>query len=193
MIYESIERLINPVNVLYNEAIVVTIIGLIVNIICFFILFDNGHKHEYYEDDAHHHHHHDHNIKGAIVHVLADVITSVLAIVGLVVGKYWQVWWIDPCVGVVGGLLILKWSFSLIKMTSWELLDGNAKQIKREDIVRVLENENSIVDDLHIWRIAPNVIACEISIKAKALRGANYYKDLLKKFNIKHLIVEELS
>ncbi|MDH5581467.1 MAG: CDF family Co(II)/Ni(II) efflux transporter DmeF [Bdellovibrionales bacterium] len=191
MIYESTLRLINPVNILYDEAIFVTIIGLLVNIICFFILFDNGHKHEYYEEG--HHHHHDHNIKGAIIHVLADVLTSVLAIIGLIVGKYWQIWWIDSLVGVVGGLLIFKWSIGLIRMTSWELLDGNAKQIKREDIVKALENNNTRVDDLHIWRIAPNVIACEVSIKAKTLKGSNYYKDILKKFNIKHLVIEEIS
>ncbi len=191
MVYESIERVFSPVAIRYDEAIVVTIIGFIVNLVCFFILFDNGHKHDYYEDEDHHHHH-DHNLKGAIVHVLADVLTSVLAIIGLLVSKYFGILWIDPVIGVVGGVLIFKWSLNLIKSTSWELLDGNAKNVERADVVRAIENSSTKVNDLHIWRIAPNVIACEISIKAKDLKGAQYYKELLKEFKIKHLVIEEL-
>ena len=114
IIYESFDRLLHPLNISFNEAIFVAVIGLLVNLICVFIM-EKGHKHE--------HEHEDYNFKAAYLHILTDALTSVFAIVALIAGKYFGLYFLDPVMGFVGAALILKWSLSLIKATSNVLLD----------------------------------------------------------------------
>lgn len=114
IIYESFDRLFHPLNISFNEAILVAVIGLIVNLICV-IIMEKGHKHE--------HEHEDYNFKAAYLHILTDALTSIFAIVALLAGKYIGLYFLDPIMGFVGGTLILKWSFGLIKDTSKVLLD----------------------------------------------------------------------
>ena len=116
IIYESVERLINPKLISFNEAILVCIIGLAVNIICVLIMSDS-HQHTHCHN--HHKHHHKHtenlNFKAAYLHILADALTSLTAIVALICGKYFGLIVLDPVIGIIGGLIILKWAINLTK------------------------------------------------------------------------------
>lgn len=114
IIFESFDRLFNPLNISFNEAILVAVIGLVVNLVCV-VIMENGHKHEKKQED--------YNFKAAYLHILTDAMTSVFAIVALLAGKYFGLYFLDPLMGFVGGALILKWSFGLIKDTSKVLLD----------------------------------------------------------------------
>ncbi len=112
IIYESFDRIFHPLKISFNEAIFVAIIGLIVNFVCIFIMeFGNKHEHE------------DYNFKAAYFHILTDALTSILAIVALIAGKYFGLFFLDYVMGFVGGALILRWSVGLIKDTSKILLD----------------------------------------------------------------------
>lgn len=122
IIYESVERIINPAAISFNEAIIVTVLGLTVNLICVLIMKDNhGHSHHC----NHHHHEHKENInfKAAYMHILADTLTSVLAIVALLLGKYFGLVLLDPIMGIVGGAIILKWAIDLLKSSFKILID----------------------------------------------------------------------
>ena len=117
MFVESIHRLFNPETIQFNEAIMVAILGLTVNVASIFLLHDDHHHHHHEHDHHDHHHHHDHNLKAAYMHVLADTLTSVLAIVALFVGKYLGWHWLDAAMGIVGGLVIGKWTWGLLQQT----------------------------------------------------------------------------
>lgn len=125
IIYESVSRFINPQTISFNEAILVTVVGLIVNLICIFIMSD-GHGHHHLHAHQHqpeHHHKENLNFKAAYLHILADALTSVMAILALLCGKYFGWVFFDPLIGLVGGLIILKWSVDLIK-SSFNILIG---------------------------------------------------------------------
>ena len=138
---------------------------------------------------------HDHNHKSALIHVIADAFTSVLAIIALISGKYFSWNWADPVMGVVGSLVILKWAYGLCKATVWELLDGNSKVIKEESIIDIFKDDPDVeITDLHIWRIAPSAHACEVMLYNNNPRGSEYYREKIqKKYQIEHLIIEERS
>ena len=131
IIYNSIERLLQPLSIEYNQAMLLVIIGLVVNVASILIM-DSG---ECCHLMHHHHHHHNHddrdnNFKAAYFHILADVITSLLALGALLVGKFFGFVSLDPLIGVLGGFIILKWSIDLIKATAINLLDMD---LKKED------------------------------------------------------------
>jgi cation diffusion facilitator family transporter len=196
MAVESITRFLNPTKIDFSIAIWVSVVGLIVNLVSALLLKDS-HDHHHGHDEHHHHNHddhvHDHNHQSALVHVIADAFTSVLAIVALVCGKYFGWNWADPVMGIVGSIVILKWAYGLCKATIWELLDGNSKLIKEDDIKKIFsEDKNVEITDLHVWRIAPNAHACEVVIYNNDLKGSEFYRTkILENFNIEHLIVEE--
>lgn len=189
MMAESIERFISPQSIQFNEAILVAIVGLIVNVTSAFLLSGDNHHHGHGSD---HHHHHDHNLKSAYIHVLADALTSILAIFALLIGKHFGAIWLDPVMGIVGAIVILKWAYNLCKDTGWELMDGHVKTLPPGKIKDFIEKSDVKVTDLHLWRIAPNALACEVSLVSEKHRGASFYKDLLKKeFGIRHIVIEE--
>lgn len=186
MASESIKRLLNPETILFDEAIIVAVIGLVVNLISAFILKDN-HSHG-------HSHHHDHNLKSAYLHVLADALTSVLAIFALLTGKFYGQGWMDPIIGVLGAIVILKWSYGLLKETSWELLDGHAKAYDRNEIIKNLESRGCKIHDLHIWRIAPSAYACELVVSSESIQGSKFYREILTtEFGLHHITIEEIA
>ena len=154
----------------------------------------DSHGHDHHHHD-HEDHVHDHNHKSALIHVIADAFTSVLAIVALITGKYFGWNWADPIMGIVGSVVILKWAYGLCKATIWELLDGNSRLIKEDDIRELFSNEDDVeVTDLHIWRIAPNAHACELVVYNNKPKGSDYYREkMLEKFSIEHIIIEERS
>jgi cation diffusion facilitator family transporter len=138
-----------------------------------------------------HGHTHDHNHESAYVHILTDALTSVLAIFALLLGK-WQDWaWLDPAVGILGGLVVLKWSFGLIKQSGMDLLDAHDGSIDRENLVKALETDGSKVVDMHLWKLAPGSIGCELIIRRNQNQKSADYRNLIQKdFNIHHLIIE---
>ena len=130
IIWESVERFFNPLSIGFNDAILVAIIGLVVNLLCIFIMGGENplHNHEHSHCSCGHceSHHEEHeenlNYKAAYLHILADAMTSVLAIAALLLGKYFGLTLLDPVIGIVGGLVIAKWSFDLLKKSSKILL-----------------------------------------------------------------------
>lgn len=193
---QSVARLFAPIAIHFNEALIVATAGLGVNIVSAIILGWKQHHDHGYEEVSHHHHgndhHHDHNLRAAYLHVVADALTSVFAIIALIAGKFFGWLWLDAMMGIVGGLIILKWAVGLARKTAWELLDGHARQIDAQAIRTRLESEGAVVGDLHVWRIAPRAHACEIILYSKTLRGGAYYQHILREsFDIQHLIIEE--
>lgn len=197
MIYESIQHIFKARAIHYNEALIVAVIGLVVNLICAKILHqghdhhDHGCDHNHDHHHHHHHHHHDHNHESAYVHILTDALTSVLAIVALLMGK-WQGWsWLDPAVGILGGVVVLKWSMGLIRQSGMDLLDAHETSIDRDNLVKELELDGSKVMDIHLWKLAPGQVGCEIVIKRNENQLSADYRDLIQKsFDIHHLIIE---
>lgn len=125
ILIEAFERFIHPLNINFDDAILIAIIGLTVNTICIFIM-EGKHKHCHNEEEHHSHEKEDcedYNYKAAYLHILADALTSVLAIIALLAGKYLNVTYLDPIIGFIGGILILKWAIGLLKDTTKILLD----------------------------------------------------------------------
>ena len=177
MVSESIHRLIIPVEISFNQAIGVAVLGLIVNGASVFILGHEEHHHHGH-DHGHDHGHHDHNLRAAYLHVLADTLTSLLAIVALLAAKYYGWIWMDPVMGIVGAVLITKWSMGLLKQTSAVLLD---QQGPDHLVERVISRVKSLpckaeIIDLHVWSIGPNIYSAEITIVADNENNVSVFK-----------------
>lgn len=196
MILESVQRIIEPNNIHFNEAIIVAIVGLIVNIVSAFILKDDHdhhhHDHGHGHGDSDHHHDHDHNMKAAYLHVLADALTSVLAIVALLTGKYMGIIWIDPVMGIVGAIVILHWSYGLIKESSSVLLDKSVDVSTFEKISQTLDKRNTIINDIHVWKIASTHQAAILSVSSPSPLSTEEYKKILSESlpQLSHVSVE---
>lgn len=192
MAMESIQRFFTPVEIHFNEAIGVAVVGLIVNIVSAFMLqTGHGNHHHHGEGHAHHAHHHDHNLRAAYLHVMADALTSLLAIFALLTGKMLGWVWMDPVMGIVGAVLITRWSWGLLHDTSGILLDS-ANQQKVEAIQRAIEaDSDNRVTDLHLWQVGANRYAVIISLVTHFPKAPEYYKVLLKDFSeLEHISVE---
>ncbi|CAH0530410.1 Cadmium, cobalt and zinc/H(+)-K(+) antiporter [Vibrio hippocampi] len=196
MFVESVHRLLNPQVIQFNEAILVAIIGLSVNVASMFLLGhhdDHGHSHHHghaHNHDHDHHHHQDHNLKAAYMHVLADALTSVLAIIALLFGKFYGWHWLDAIMGMVGAVVISKWTFNLIKQTSPILLDESIDKAYREAIVETIQPHGTITD-LHIWKVSSDHYSAAISIDSRDSLTHQDYKKMLAKFDkIHHLTLE---
>ena len=170
---QSIERLFNPVNIHYNKAISIAIVGLIVNFICAWLLRENGHHHHHSHDDHDHHHDHYHshddhdlNQKAAFLHVVADAVTSVLAIIVLFAGKYFGWDFLDAILGIVGAVLVAQWSWGLIRETGKTLLDAEMEHPVVKEIQEVVEElDNQItITDLHVWKVGRSKFSCILSL-----------------------------
>jgi cation diffusion facilitator family transporter len=199
MAIESAERLLTPRIIQFDHALMVAGFGLFINFVCALLLKDShqhGHSH-----DHHHEHHHDHNLKAAYFHVLADALTSVLAIIALFSGKYYGWNWLDPVMGIVGALIISQWSFSLMKETSPVLIDESIALKHKTAIKDIIENDaDNRIADLHVWRVGPDHFAAIISVVSHHPKAPDYYKSLLmqsltlKQYNDKlrlaHITVE---
>jgi len=153
IIKEGIERFINPVSIELNEAIIVAVIGFIVNFLCIIIMRGDGNQHCHHHH-SHHHDHEDYNFKAAYLHILADLMTSVFAIGALVAAKYANWNFLDPIVGIIGGIIICVWAFDLIKSTSMILLDAEDLDLKKK-VQEKLSPEVKF-SELHIWKISDN-------------------------------------
>jgi cation diffusion facilitator family transporter len=194
MIYESFHRFFHQEEILFNEAILVSVIGLVINVISVLILHKESHTtraHHCSEHHHDHHNHHDHNHLSAYAHILADAFTSVLAIIALVLGKFYNLNSLDSIVGVLGGVVVLKWSFNLIKDSAKDLLDAHDYSIDKDQLVKLLELDGSRVIDIHLWKLSPSQSGCEIIVESVQNHKSSYYKDkILSEFKIHHLIIE---
>ncbi|MBF6651052.1 CDF family Co(II)/Ni(II) efflux transporter DmeF [Methylobacter sp. BlB1] len=191
MLIESAERLLKPRIILFDDAIAIAAFGLFINLICALLLKEH-HSHHHDHDHAHGHHHHDQNLKAAYMHVLADALTSVLAIAALVSGKYYGWTWLDPVMGIVGGMIIIQWSYGLMKESSPVLMDESIDPGYKIAVKRKIESDaDNRVSDLHIWRVGPKHYAIILSVVSHTPRPPQYYKALLKDFHrLSHITVE---
>lgn len=188
MAAESIHRLLDPQDIRFNEAIVVAVVGLAVNLVSALLL--KGEHHHHGHDD--HHHHEDHNLKAAYFHVLADALTSVTAIIALVFGRAFGWVVLDPLMGIVGSLVITRWALGLLKDTSGILLDGSADPAVLTLIRSAVEAapERKVVD-LHVWAVAPGRFAAILSVETSGTQSADDIKALLADIpNLVHINVE---
>jgi cation diffusion facilitator family transporter len=188
MLLESLQRMVDPHAIHFNEAIAVACLGLFINVVSAFLLKDDHHHHDH--DD--HHHHHDHNLRAAYLHVLADALTSLLAIVALVSGKYFGWNWLDPFMGIVGAIIITRWSYGLISQTGPILLDGSVDQEYRKEIREAIEGDSdNRISDLHVWKVGANHCAAVISLVTHHPKPVEHYKGLLSGFHrLSHVTVE---
>ncbi|WP_080922155.1 CDF family Co(II)/Ni(II) efflux transporter DmeF, partial [Pseudomonas fluorescens] len=162
---ESVIRLFEPSQVQFTMAILIAVIGLIVNIVSALLLSGGGHDHGHSHDHHAHGHAHgqDNNLRSAYVHVLADAVTSVMAIVALLAGRFLGWVWLDPLMGIVGALVIARWAWSLIKDTAAVLLDKTDEHVA-EEIRALLDQASRLqITDLHVWRVGPQARAAIVS------------------------------
>jgi cation diffusion facilitator family transporter len=177
MAVESVVRLVNPVAIAFNQAIYVAIIGLVVNGLSMFIL---GQKEGSHHGHDHDHHHHDHNLRSAYLHVLADALTSFLAIFALLTAKYVGLIWMDPLMGIVGAIMVSRWSIGLLISTSHVLLDRQASVDIQQKVVDGIEkNGDNRVADLHLWTVGPDIYAAIVSVVTEIPKPPEYYKQLI--------------
>ena len=148
MIFESSIRLVTPISIRFNEAIFVAVIGLAVNLVSAYLLHGSGADHHHSEHE--HNECHDHNLRAAYLHVIADALTSLLAIVALITGKYFGWIWMDPIMGIVGAIVILKWAYNLVTQTGKILLDYNVDKSFMTKIKVILESDSDTrISDIH--------------------------------------------
>jgi cation diffusion facilitator family transporter len=195
--YVSIVRLFQPLEIRYNEAILIAVIGLAVNVLSMLLLNikkeNHHHHHDHNEHDHGHHHEHENlNLKAAYIHVLADAMTSVFAIFALLGGKLMGWNWLDPIMGIAGAFLVIRWTYFLLKETGVILLDKDAGDSVAGKIKNSIESDSDTrISDLHVWKVGMNKYACIVSIVASNPRDLKYYKDILGAYNeIVHLTVE---
>ena len=190
---ESIQRLVTPHPIRFNEAIAVAFVGLVVNVISAFLLQE---KHHHHHDHGHDHGHgkkfRDHNLRAAYFHVLADALTSLLAIIALFTGKAFGWIWMDPIMGIVGALIISRWSYGLLVDTGKVLLDRDVNPEAVEEIRAIIESDSdSRVSDLHVWRVGSHHLSAIVSIVTHYPKSPDHYKKLLADYDeIAHVTVE---
>ena len=193
MAVESVVRLFNPVAIAFNQAILVAIIGLVVNGLSMFILDQKGGAHHGHDHgDAGDHHHHDHNLRSAYLHVLADALTSFLAIFALLTAKYVGLIWMDPLMGIVGAIMVSRWSIGLLVGTSHVLLDRQAPvDVQQKVVDGIQKNGDNRVVDLHLWTVGPDIYAAIVSVVTEIPKPPEYYKRLIpSEFKFVHVTVE---
>jgi cation diffusion facilitator family transporter len=202
--YESVMRLYAPVAIRFQEATIIACIGLAVNLASAWLLFDReqGHHHNHshdhrhdghsHEHQAHHDHaHHDLNLRAAYLHVVADALTSILAIVALLAGRYFGWIWLDPVIGIVGAIVIAQWSITLIRSSAATLLDTIPDRELENGIRARLETGTDRISDLHLWRVGPGHHAAIISIVADQPQAPAVYKRKLASLSrLSHVTVE---
>lgn len=197
MAYESVVRVMNPLPISYDQAIVVAVIGLAVNLLSAWLL--HGHEHDpdqlgHGHDHGRHHGdgYHDLNLRAAYLHVLADALTSVLAIIALFGGKMFGWDWLDPVMGIVGAVVITHWAVGLLRQTSRVLLDREMDDPVVQEIRDVIEGDGeTVIVDLHVWRVGPGKYACIVGLVTDQPEPPDHYKDRLRVHEeLVHITVE---
>ena len=197
MLYHSVQRLFAPVAIHYDQAILLAALGLVVNLVCAFLLRDSPDHHHGHEQHDHEHHDHDHhqdlNLRSAYLHVLTDAATSVLAIVALTGGKFWGADWLDPVMGLVGAGLVGIWAFGLLRDTGRVLLDAEMDAPVVAEIVEVIEQGPVAAEivDFHVWRVGRGKYACILSLLVEEQVEPEQFKERLSVHDeLVHVTVE---
>lgn len=207
--WESLVRLYSPVAINFSQAILVAVIGLAVNLVCAYLLRDDhhhhghshghGHAHPHDHDHAHPHGEEgehegdkDHNLRAAYLHVMADALTSVLAIAALTLGSFYGWMWLDPTMGIVGGLVIARWSWGLIRATGGVLIDYlPADEDLPGEIREAVETEGVEITDLHVWQLGPGHHGAIVALRSAAPQPPAYYRAKLAHIHdLSHVTVE---
>ena len=199
--YESAVRVFQPVVIHYDEAIAIAVVGLGVNLVSAWLLrgehhHDHAHGHDEHGHDDHdhgheHHDHHDHNLRSAYWHVLADALTSVLAIAGLLAARFYGWTWLDPVIGIVGAVVIARWSWGLIRDSGAVLLDAAPNRALGEAIRAKLETGHDRIADLHVWRLGPGHNGAIVSLVADEPEQVEHYKERLEGIaGLSHVTIE---
>lgn len=198
MAFQSIERLINPIDIHYNQAIPIAILGLVINLICAWLLHDD-HDHDHDHDHNHHEHenehahaHHDLNQKAAFLHVVADAVTSVFAIIALFAAKYLDWRFLDALLGIIGSILVAKWAIGLIKETGKTLLDAEMDHPVVEEIREVIAEFSRVeITDLHVWKVGKGKFSCILALATDSNLTADQVREALSIHDeIVHVSVE---
>ncbi|MCO3585811.1 CDF family iron/cobalt efflux transporter AitP [Pseudomonas aeruginosa] len=196
MLYQSVERLLDPSPIHYQQAMLVAALGLLVNLACAWLLRDghvhHGHGHSHHDHD-HHAHRHDLNLRAAYLHVLADAATSLLAIVALAGGLLWNAAWLDPLMGIVGAVLVSVWSCGLIRQSSRVLLDAQMDAPVAAEIRAAIASSPLPAEllDLHLWQVGQGRYACLLSLLTTEEGSADYFKRRLAEHEeLVHITVE---
>ena len=191
---ESMLRLFQPITVAFGTATWIAVVGLAVNIISALLLSgEHAHGHDHHHDHGHHHgpagHGRDNNLRAAYVHVLADALTSVLAIAALLAGRYLGWIWMDPVMGIVGAVVIARWSWNLMRDTTAVLLDATDDHVADEVRELVEAPGDARVTDLHVWRVGPEAHAAIVSVTG--IRDGELVRQRLQPVHeLAHLTVE---
>ncbi len=197
--YEAATRLVEPVAIDFEQATWLAVVGLCVNLASAWLLFDQDHHHAHdgretdheHEHGHHHHHLHDSNIRAAYVHVLADAMTSVLAIVALLAGRFYGWVWMDPAMALVGVCVILSWSGGLLRSAGTVLLDMVPDRRLAGTIRKRLEVDGDRVSDLHLWRLGPGHVGLIASVVSDRPQPPAHYKNRLEGVaGLSHVTVE---
>lgn len=199
---DAIEALRAPHTVAYREAIAVAVLGLAVNLACAAILARAGghghahhgheHHHEHDHDHGHAHGHGDHNFAAAYLHVVADAVTSVLAIAALAGGLWWGLGWLDPAVAIVGALVIGRWAVGVLRHSSRALVDASAPPKLTAQIRALIEDDGDAkLADLHVWQVGPQAYAAALSVVADRPLASGVYGERLKAVTtLQHATIE---
>ena len=197
MLYHSVQRLFAPVPIHYDQAILLAALGLVVNLVCAFLLRDSPDHHHGHEQHDHEHQDHDHhqdlNLRSAYLHVLTDAATSVLAIVALTGGKFWGADWLDPVMGLVGAGLVGIWAFGLLRDSGRVLLDAEMDAPVVAEIVEVIEQGPVAAEivDFHVWRVGRGKYACILSLLVEEQVEPEQFKERLSVHDeLVHVTVE---
>jgi cation diffusion facilitator family transporter len=184
MAVESVRRLLHPLEIQYDQAVIVAAVGLAVNLASALIL--KAHP------SGHDHGRHDLNLKAAYLHVLADATTSVLAIAALILGKWLRWRFLDPVMGIAGGFLICVWAYGLLRDTSRVLLDREMDHHLVQELRSCLEADGQTrVSDLHLWRVGKAQFSCAVSLVAASPKSPDEYRALLlQQAEIVHATIE---
>ncbi|NSL56980.1 CDF family Co(II)/Ni(II) efflux transporter DmeF [Uliginosibacterium aquaticum] len=196
MLFQSVERLLAPQAIHYDQAIAIALLGLLINLVCAWLLRDDHSHHHHDHGHAHDHdHHHDLNLRAAYLHVLADAATSVLAILALFGGKLWGAAWLDPVMGIAGALLVARWSVGLLQQTGRVLLDAEMDVPVVEEIREVIAASPvpATIRDLHVWRVGKGSYAVILSLSVAEPVSAEYFRaQLAIHEELVHITVELL-
>jgi cation diffusion facilitator family transporter len=213
MVVESVRRLVAPEAIAFSEALPVAVLGLVVNLVSVRLLHHDhddhhGHEHEEHDHDHDHEeqdhahedhdhaegaHHHDHNLRAAYLHVLADALTSVLAILALLGGRYFGWQFLDAAMGIVGGVVIARWSYALCRQAARQLLDVVPSAGLAQRIRAGIEQQfaGAQVVDLHLWEIGPHARACIVSVAAPTPQAPSVYRAALASIaRLEHVTIE---
>lgn len=190
MLYQSVQRLLAPAAIHYDEAIAIGAVGLLVNLACAWLLKDghqhahhghdhgHGHAHSHGHEHDHHAHGHDLNLRSAYLHVVADAATSVLALIALVCGKLWGASWLDPLMGIAGAVLVAVWAYGLLRATGRVLLDAEMDGPLADEVRDVIAASPlpATICDLHVWRVGKGQYACILALATRADVTPDYFK-----------------